>query len=68
MVVESVEAFQLREPGVSYLVDFGPKTTILGLETGISGTIILKFQYDSLARPRRMVKLRIIVLDSFGFA
>ncbi len=32
MVLESAEAFQLREPGVSYLVDFSPKNDDIGAE------------------------------------
>ncbi len=34
VVLESAEAFQLREPGVSYLVDFGPKNDDIGAENG----------------------------------
>ena len=34
VVVESAEAFQLREPGVSYLVDFGPKNDDIAAENG----------------------------------
>ena len=34
VVLESEEAFQLREPGVSYLVDFGPKNDDIGAENG----------------------------------
>jgi putative transposase len=34
VVVESAEAFQLREPGVSYHVDFGPKNDDIGPENG----------------------------------
>jgi len=33
-VLEGGEAFQLREPGVSYLVDFGPKNNDIGAENG----------------------------------
>ena len=32
VVLESAEAFQLREPGVSCLVDFGPKNDDIGAE------------------------------------
>jgi len=32
VVLESAEAFQLREPGVSYLVDFDPKNDDIGAE------------------------------------
>ena len=32
VVLESAEAFQLREPGVSYLVNFGPKNDDIGAE------------------------------------
>ena len=34
MVLESEEAFQLREPGVSYLVDFGLKNNDIGAQNG----------------------------------
>ena len=34
VVLEGGEAFQLREPGVSYLVDFGPKNDDIGVENG----------------------------------
>jgi hypothetical protein len=34
VVLESAEAFQLREPGVSYLIDFGPKSDDIGAENG----------------------------------
>jgi hypothetical protein len=34
MVVESDEAFHLREPGVSYLIDFSPKNEGIGVENG----------------------------------
>ncbi len=34
MVLESAEAFQLREPGVSYLTDFDPKNDNIGAENG----------------------------------
>jgi hypothetical protein len=34
VVLESAEAFQLREPGVSYLVDFGPKNDDIAAENG----------------------------------
>ena len=34
VVLESAEAFQLREPGVSYLIDFGPKNDDIGAENG----------------------------------
>ena len=34
VVLESAEAFQLREPGVSYLVDFDPKKNDNGAENG----------------------------------
>ena len=51
MVLKRAEAFELREPGVSYKIDFGLKTTMLGLETSISGTLMQRFQYDNLARP-----------------
>jgi putative transposase len=34
VVLESAEAFQLREPEVSYLVDFGPKNDDIGAENG----------------------------------
>ena len=34
VVLESSEAFQLREPGVSYLVHFGPKNDDIGAENG----------------------------------
>jgi putative transposase len=32
VVLESAEAFQLREPGVSYHIDFGPKNDDIGAE------------------------------------
>ena len=51
MVLKRAEAFELREPGVSYKIDFGLKTTMLGLETSILGTLMQRFQYDNLARP-----------------
>ena len=53
MVLGSAEPFQLREPGVSYLINFGPENDNTGVETGISGKIISRFKYDILARPRR---------------
>jgi len=34
VVIEGGEAFQLREPGVSYLIDFGPKNDDIGAENG----------------------------------
>jgi hypothetical protein len=34
VVLESAEAFQLREPGVSWLIDFGPKNNDIGAENG----------------------------------
>ena len=34
VVLESAEGFQLREPRVSYLVDFGPKNDDIGAENG----------------------------------
>jgi len=34
VVLESAEAFQLQEPGVSYLVDFGLKKGDIGAENG----------------------------------
>jgi putative transposase len=34
VVLESSEAFQLREPGVSWLIDFGPKNDDIGAENG----------------------------------
>ena len=38
MVLKSAEAFQLREPGVSYLVDIDPKNDHIAAETAIFGT------------------------------
>jgi len=32
VVVESAESFQLREPGVYYYIDFGPKNDNIGQE------------------------------------
>jgi putative transposase len=34
VVLEGGKAFQLREPGVSYLVNFGPKNDDIGAENG----------------------------------
>ena len=34
LVLESAEAFQLRESGVSYLIDFDPKNDDIGAENG----------------------------------
>jgi len=34
VVLESAEAFQLRESGVSYLIDFDPKNDDIGAENG----------------------------------
>ena len=34
VVAESAEAFQLRESGVSYLADFGPKNDDIGEKSG----------------------------------
>ena len=34
VVLKSAEAFQLREPGVSYLIDFDPKNNDIGAEKG----------------------------------
>jgi hypothetical protein len=34
VVVETAEAFQLREPGVSYLIDFEPKNDDIGAKNG----------------------------------
>ena len=34
MVLKSAEAFQLREPGVSYLVDIDPKNDHTAAENG----------------------------------
>jgi putative transposase len=34
VVLESAKGFQLREPGVYYLVDFGPKNVDIGAENG----------------------------------
>jgi len=34
VVLESAEAFQLREPGVSYLIDFGTKNDDVEAEDG----------------------------------
>ena len=34
MVLESSEAFRLREPGVSYHINFGPKNDDIGAENG----------------------------------
>ena len=34
MVLESAEAFQLREPGVSYHIDFDPKNDDIGAKKG----------------------------------
>jgi len=34
MVLKSAEAFQLREPGVSYLVDIDPKNDHIAAENG----------------------------------
>jgi putative transposase len=42
VVLESAEAFQLREPGVSYLIDFGPKNDDIGQENGYFGNTNVK--------------------------
>ena len=34
MVVDSAEPFQLREPGVSYHIDFGSENDDIGVENG----------------------------------
>jgi hypothetical protein len=34
VVVESAEVFEVREPGVSYHIDFGPKSDDIGAENG----------------------------------
>jgi hypothetical protein len=39
VVLESAEAFQLREPGVSYLVDFGPKNDDIGADHDVFSTV-----------------------------
>ncbi len=38
MVLESSEAFRLREPGVSYHINFGPKNDDIGTENGYRDT------------------------------
>jgi len=41
--------YQIRDPGVSYLVDFGSKDDDQGLKTGIvAETIMLRVQSDNL--------------------
>jgi hypothetical protein len=37
VVLENAEAFQLREPGVSYIVYSGPKNDDIGQENGYFG-------------------------------
>ncbi len=50
-LVESGEAFQLREPEVSYPDGFDTKNDYIGAENTFFGALILIFQYDNLVRP-----------------
>ena len=74
VVLESAEAFQLREPGVSYLIDFGPKNGDIGQENGYFwNTNLEHFNViiwpDQSARmlPRRVRDSEVALFPADGF-
>jgi len=48
-VVEAGPVYQLREPQISYLTDFGLENDAMGLKTPVAGMFINRYQYDILA-------------------
>jgi hypothetical protein len=52
-VLDRLKVFHLRESGASYGGHLGSENDDIGAENGyFCGTIIVRFQYDDLARPR----------------
>ena len=58
-VVEAGPVYQLREPQVSYLIDFGLENDAIGAKTLISEMFIYRYQYD--VRNRCAVVLMCII-------
>ena len=51
-IVGGKKSYDLREPAIPYRANFTPENSLLSLKTPIFGTILYKYQQDSLVRPQ----------------